>query len=67
MKEYVSKSAYNRMQAMLSDGCSYREVANTVGADPGTVAKWFPGKGFTKEQQAERSRLAVFERRLNLA
>src|SRR5690606_19285746 len=35
---------------LLDDGCSYAEVARTVGASATTIAAHFPGKGWTPIQ-----------------
>ena len=51
---------------MLEDGCSHQEIRNTLGVSPQTIRNWFPGTAFTKEQVADRARLAQFERRLTL-
>lgn len=41
---------------MLEDGASYNEVARTVGRHVGTVARRFPGYGWSHSEEVEFSR-----------
>ncbi len=45
--DYVAKA-----EAMLEDGCSYKEVARTLGCSHVWVARRFPGRGWTRSQGA---------------
>lgn len=38
--------------SMLDDGCSIAEVARTLGRHYPTLAKYFPGRGWSKEDAA---------------
>lgn len=50
---------------MLDDGMSYAEVARTLGIKmPRTVARWYPGRGWTKAQVLEFATLASKNRGL---
>lgn len=40
-------------EAMFDDGCSFAEVGRTIGRATGTVAKHWPGRGWTKAQCGE--------------
>lgn len=40
-------------RSMLDDGASYTEVARTLGRDVSTVAKKFPGRGWTLKQASD--------------
>lgn len=51
-----------RAKALLDDGCSYREVARTLGRAEGTIARRFPGRGWPKGLGAS---IAQFERWAN--
>jgi DNA invertase Pin-like site-specific DNA recombinase len=39
-----------RAAQLLDDGCSICETARTIGCSEGTIARRFPGRGWTKEQ-----------------
>lgn len=39
-----------RAEALLDDGCSYRETARTLGVDHTTVRDHLPGRGWTRQQ-----------------
>jgi uncharacterized protein YjcR len=41
-----------RMEELLDQGCSYREVGKKLCCSPDTVRVNFPGRGWTKEQCA---------------
>lgn len=55
-----------RVADMVGQRMSFTEIADTLSISRETVATYFPGEGFTRAEQAERSRLAAFERSLNL-
>lgn len=42
---------------LLDDGCSYTEVARTIGCAGNTVARHFPGCGWTRAQINEHLRM----------
>lgn len=41
-----------QVEAMLDDGCSYTEVARTLGRNVTVVLQRWPGRGWTKAQAA---------------
>lgn len=41
-----------RIKTMLEDGCSYKEVARTLGRSETAIARRFPGYGWNKKQGA---------------
>lgn len=43
----MSESEISRASALLADGCSYMEVARTVGRDRSTLRRQFPGHGWS--------------------
>jgi hypothetical protein len=42
-----------RIEAMLDDGMPFNEIHRTEGANPETLKKYFPGRGWTIEQSNE--------------
>jgi DNA-binding CsgD family transcriptional regulator len=42
-----------RADALLADGCSYAEVARTLGRSTSPFRRSFPGRGWTTEQAIE--------------
>lgn len=42
-----------KIEAMLDDGASYREVMRTLHVDDGTLRKYFPGRGWTQQQAGQ--------------
>ena len=48
-----SQDEVRRAEAMLDDGCSFREVARTLGRAHDTIMLKFPGRGWTSRQVAE--------------
>lgn len=53
----VSASTLERMRAMVEDGCSFREIARTLGVRWETVARHFPGRQWTHAQAGDHGRL----------
>lgn len=51
-----------RVEALLSDGASLKEIARTTGTNEKTVIRHFRGRGWTLEQSGEH---AVMTRRAN--
>lgn len=45
-----------RIERMLNDGASFREIRRTEGADMQTLRVHFPGRGWTPEQSADHLR-----------
>lgn len=50
----------SRALELLADKCSYHEVGRTLGVDPKTVSRWFPGRGMSA---SEAGRLAAAMRK----
>ena len=46
----VNDDEKTAMRELLDDGVSYAEAARTVGRSPWTVARNFPGRGWTRQQ-----------------
>lgn len=46
------------IEAYLDDGYSMNEVSKMTGSCPRTIAKHFPGRGFTRKQSGEAAALA---------
>lgn len=44
-------------EQLLEDGCSYAEVARTVGVTPPCLMRRFPGRGWTPRQAGEHRQL----------
>lgn len=63
-QKYSQAGEDEKLQAkqLLADGCSYEEVARTIGRASSTVAKWHPGYQFTWSQRGAASANA---RRMN--
>lgn len=49
----LSAAQKQRAEELFDEGCSAAEVARTIGCNPRTVLKWFPGRGWPKEQVRE--------------
>lgn len=49
-RERLSEDVLLRAKYLLLDGASYKEVGRTVGAHPGTVAKYLPGFGWSPSE-----------------
>ena len=60
------KDVRGRVAVMVGERVSFTDIAKTLNVSRKTVASYFPGEGFTRVEQAERSRLAAFERGLKL-
>lgn len=52
---------------MLRDGCSYREVARTLGCSRRTVCKWWPGYAWSSAQVAAHAAVMRRARRAGAA
>lgn len=57
----ITPEMVERMRLLLEDGCSYREVARTLGVHSTAVRRRFPGTGWT---QGEGASLRVYEKRV---
>lgn len=57
-QRYGTEDEKLQAKIMLADGCSYAEVARTIGRCDDTVAKWHPGYQFTKAQTGLASALS---------
>src|SRR5690606_19507321 len=44
----VNLDKYDRMEYLVSQGCSINEVMRTLGGNQATIKKWFPGVGITR-------------------
>lgn len=53
----ITQAMEAEMGRLLDDGLSYLEVARTVGCGPATVARRFPGRGWTHSQSARHKML----------
>jgi transposase-like protein len=60
----ASEDVKLRAKQLLHDGCSYQEVARTIGFDASSVVRWFPGFQFTPRQAGHAAVLARQARRL---
>lgn len=49
----MTEHEIRRAAELLDDGCSYNETARTLGRDPKTLQRRFPGRGWTPQQQYE--------------
>lgn len=58
----LSDAEKARAKALLEDGCSYNEVARTVGRTSHSLKRWFPGYGWPPQ---EVGRLAAAQRWAN--
>lgn len=56
-KRVSTESERLEAKMLLVDGCSYDEVARTIGRAASTVAAWFPGFQRTPKQMGEASRM----------
>lgn len=52
-QKHYSEREKQRARELLDDGCSFLEVARTLGCSNTSVAAWYPGAGWTKRQGAE--------------
>jgi DNA-binding CsgD family transcriptional regulator len=66
-----TEAEYRRAEQLLDEGCSYNEVARTLGRNPRCIRRHFPGRGWTSAQRAEYislvQRMRHVRRRLELA
>lgn len=53
----LSDDEKNRAAELLDGGASYREVARTIGRSASVLCRRFPGRGWTRDQVAERASL----------
>lgn len=51
--QFLSTEQLARIEEKLDDGWSMAEIHRTLGHDPETIARHFPGKGWTREQMNE--------------
>lgn len=49
----ISEETWAKVEAMLDDGCSQREISRTLGMAPITIRRRFPGRGWSKQQTRE--------------
>lgn len=49
----LTATQLDRARQLLADGAPYKEVARTIGSDTTTLAKHFPGQGWTRQQVSE--------------
>lgn len=63
----LSAEKVSAAEEMLTDGCSIRETARTLGVSYESVHRRFPGRGWSKSQCAEyRTALRVFGKGIGL-
>lgn len=43
----------DRIETMLNDGCSYREIGRTIGISHRTIRDAYPGRGWTYRQAGQ--------------
>lgn len=48
----VAETTLERMRDMVDDGCSFHEIARTLGVDRRTITRHFPGHQWTQSQGA---------------
>jgi len=61
---YMTADQIDVAKRLLDDGCSYKEASRSVGVSNTTMARTFPGRGWTKRQGGEfRAFLRSMERR----
>lgn len=51
----ISQERLDEIERLLDGGYSYRAIEEMTGTDQRTIARHFPGRGFTKEQSIEAS------------
>lgn len=65
---FLSQERLARIEAMLDDGWSFKEIHRTEGADEETLRRHFPGRQWTKAQAvAHTSALRHFGERIEKA
>lgn len=53
----LTEDEKRRAAALLADGASFRDVARTLQRSASAICRSFPGRGWTREQVAERAAL----------
>lgn len=62
----ITAEELRQMEALLDDGWSYREIERHTGHDQQTVARHFPGRGWTPHQAGTYARMLDQLKRIEL-